>query len=323
MEKNLWIYDKAKRGAIPQAMISMYITTSAVLSIALFFFIFMFSRSIYGYVPKPLTMLSMFVIIGVPGSLLLWNYSVNASPKIAIRAYPIYLDSRGELWMFDYNSQAFEDYYDAHALPSADGSRTSKRFRGTHKERTVEFCVANNSVLDIIKNPPYDAYAHHIVQIGKIVEKGGYLRVQFLCHSEVNNKDYAAGLSFPLDMTDIDTLRAVFERKASGEDLLAPKAEEHTEPGLICIDRIIGDEDGYAVLHGIMEAGTIARGDLVCCTDGNGELLFECRASRFYHDGREIVWATPVKDGNDPGYEIHIKGRVSSDFRTGNQLRSK
>ena len=320
--KNLWIYDKVKRKPTPQALVSLYITSSAILAFALFFSIFMLSKHIYGYVPKLLSMLSIFIIIGAPSSFIIWNYAVNTNPKMAIRAYPVYLDSDGELWLFDYNSQAFEQYFDAHVKPGAAKSRTESRFRGSHKEQTIEYCIANNAVMDIIPQPPYDSYAHHIIQVGKITEKGGYLRVQFLCHSKANNKQYSAELAFPTGMDGLDEMRSIFEKKASGE-ALAVQPREHTEPGVIRIDRIDEERDGCAVVHGIMLKGTIARGDRVTCTCSDGTSLFDCKIAHFYRDKHEIVWATPVEDGIDPGYEIHIKGQSAKDFSIGCHLRAK
>lgn len=320
--KNLWIYDKSKRKAKPQAVISLYITTSTILSIIAFFCIFMLAKRIYGYVPRQLTMLSMFIIIGVPAGFVLWNYSLNFSPKIVIRSYPIYLDDNGELWLFDYNCQAFEDYYESHALPTASKSRTESRFKGTLKERAVEYCVANNAVKDIIGKPPYDAYAHHIVQVGKIVEKSNYLRVQFLCHSNISNKNYPAALAFPLDMDGLDELRSVFESKASGDGMM-PQPKEYNEPGVMRIDSIYEDKDGMAILYGIMEKGTISRGDRVNYIDESDNVQFSCKIAHLFRDGHEIVWATPVEDGNEPGYEIHVKGRSGTDFKIGCCLHSK
>ena len=71
-----------------------------------------------------------------------------------------------------------------------------------------------------------------------------------------------------------------------------------------------------------MQEGTITRGDRINYADAEKNVLFECKVVHIYRDGHEIVWATPVTDGNEPGYEVHIKGRTSGDFSVGNYLLS-
>ena len=259
-------------------------------------------------------------IIGIPMIVVIFDYNRSVSPTTVIRAYSFYLDDDGELWMFDYNSTAFEAYYDQYALPGKT-SAFDRKFGGNHKERTVEFCVAHNAVEEIIKTPPYDNYAHHIVKVGRIDEKSKYLRVQFICYSSINNKEYPGGIAFPLDMDGLDELRSVFESKADGQ--LFQKPKEYNEPGVMRIDRVFSDDNGKAILYGAMEAGTLARGDRVTYADEFHDSLFICRITHIYKDGREVVWAIPVEVEGDLGYEFHIKDRRAEEFNANNYLLSK
>jgi len=317
---NLWIYDKNQRRSTPQAMISLYVTSAAIIAVFTFFGIFVAAKSAYGSVPRPLTILSFFVIIGVPTAVVLWSYLINSNPKSMIRAYPVYLDEDGDLWLFDYNCAAFEHYYDEKVHPNPEDCRRESRFGGTHKERTVEYCFANEAVKEIILNSPYDSYAHRIVGVGKILEKGQYLQVEMMCRSDVTNAEYPATMVFPMDMTDLDGLRAALESKVQPGGFVQKK--EYSEPGLLRIQSIESDDDKGAVVSGRMLEGTIARGDKVRYSDANNKTIFECKAAHIYREGREIVWATPVEDDGDDVYEFHLRGRTGSEFTVGNYLQS-
>jgi len=322
MDKNLWVY-KTKRKSTPQSLISMYIVTSAVIGVLIFLGTFAFARSTYGEIPKLLSIFAIASVILCPVGTILWNYGRNSGPDMIIRAYPIYLDEDDQLWMFDYNSYAFEKYYEYKTRPADGSKRKVPAFSGNHKERTVEYCIATNAVQDIIDNYPFDSYAHNIIQVGKIIEKGNYLFVEMLCHSQVTGKNYPAKVAFPIDMEGLDELREILERMAASEEHAMVQPKEHNGPGIMRIDRIYDDENNCAIVYGIMQEGTITRGDRVYYADTEKNVLFECRVVHIYRDGHEIVWATPVHDGNDPGYEVHIKGRTSEEFAAGNYLLSK
>lgn len=322
MDKNLWIY-RTKRKSTPQAVISLYIIISVISAIALALALLLFMKSTYNELPKHIILASIVIVFGIPVSVIFYNYIINSSPKMIIRAYPVYLDEDDELWLFDYNSLSFEDYYDDCTMDEDGKLPKFSRFKGNHKERTVEYCIEHNSVEDIIKNPPYDGFAHHIVQVGKIEVKGQYLTVQFLCHSHANNKNYHGGMALPLDMERLDELREILERMAENSDTSLKQPKDHDGPGSMRIERVYEEEDGYAIVYGIMEEGTITRGDTINYTDADGNMIFDCKASHIYRDGHEIVWATPVNDGNDPGYEVHIKKHKSSEFEAGNYFKSK
>ncbi|MGE4353390.1 MAG: hypothetical protein AB7D36_04830 [Oscillospiraceae bacterium] len=320
MKKNLWRYDKSNRPPTPQAKVTMYIVFSALCSVMIFFFIFMLARHVYGQVPKSLTNLSLFVIIGVPISIIVYNYTLSVSPMGIIPAYSFYLDASDELWMFDYNATAFENYYDKHTLPEK-ATMFDRKFGGNHKERTLAFCLANNAVEEIIKEPPYDSYAHHIISVDQITEHGKYLRVQFKCRSGISGKDYPGGIAIPRDMENLDELRHVFESKVNDSSNLQPK--DHNEPGVMQIDSIFEGKDDVAILYGIMERGTLTRGDRVTYADESHEPIFTCKIAHIYKNGREIVWATPGDEEDDLGYEFHIKGQTADNFAIGNFLLTK
>ena len=323
MEGTLWIYDKVKKKSTPQALISLYIIASVVAAIGITFALLYYYKGVYGSVPKTLVYVIGIIMFALPVTIIMWNYIGVSSPRMIIRSYPIYLDEDDELWLFDYNSIAFEDYYDDCTMDEDGKLPRFSRFQGNHKERTIEYCVKHYSVKDIINNPPFESYAHHIVQVGKIEHKGGYLSVQYICHSHANNKNYQGGMAIPMDMTGIDELIEVLERKAAESDINTKQPKDNAGPGALRIERVYEEEDGCAIVYGIVEEGTITRGDRVNYTDADKNVIFECKASHIYRDGHEVVWATPVFDGNDPGYEVHIKKHATSEFQIGNYLRSK
>ena len=320
MDKKIWRYDKPVKPPVPQALVSLYVTTTVVCSVAVFFLIFMFARRTYGYVPHSLTTLSLFIIIGCPSAVMLWSFLRSSSPKCAMRAFTFYLDDDGELWMFDYNASAFEAIYEQKALPSGKNARIS-RFGGNKKERALEFCISSNAVLDVLDNPPYDRYAHHIVKVTKMQEKGGYLLVQFTCLSAQTKKDYSGSVSLPADMDGLDELRVVFESMLIAPDN-ALKPRSARVPGTMRIEAACDEVNGSAILSGVVVEGTVARGDRVACVDEGGSPLFDCKLSHIYRDGREIVWADFSKN-DETVYELHIKGRSLSDFKPGYRLITK
>lgn len=311
MTKNLWRYDKCVKKAASQSQMSMYIVTTVLVSILVFFLIFTYARSIYGETPESLTNLSLLVITVAPLSVLGYSYHRNTLPKFTMRAYNFYLDDEGQLWMFDYNSQPFEDYYDA-----MTGGKKGNKFSGTHKERTVEFCLNNDAVREIIKNPPYNKAAHHITKLVDIKQQGKFLKISFICHSDINKSDYPGGVALPLDMIDLPELRATFETLETQEGALT-KPKAHDAPGIMYIESVRGDEDGAVVLYGIMEEGTISRGDRVIYADEFHEPISKCKMAHVYRDGREIVWAVPIEEAGE-SYEVHIKGGKAEDYVAGN-----